>query len=265
MTGKGSIIMAGLGLNMERETPLGVIEAAKECDAVYLEAYTSMDAERKTGFREILGTEVEVLDRSEVEEKDLIVEAALEGKRVLFLTFGDPLVATTHQEMRLRAVKQGIRVDVIHAGSVLAAVPGLLGLQHYKFGRTTTLARRQGDYFPTSPYDVIKDNKKRGLHTMILLEIDTAEDYVMTAGEGITILEDMEKKKGEGIMKGEALICVVSRAGTPVPGLWSAKLSDLRNVNFGPTPHTIVVPGKLHFMEAETLVQLGADKGILEE
>ena len=45
------------------------------------------------------------------------------------------MVATTHQELRTRAIKLGIETRVIHGSSVLSAVGGELGLHSYNFGR----------------------------------------------------------------------------------------------------------------------------------
>ena len=117
-----------------------------------------------------IGKKIEVSSRDETENGDKIIDSALK-ENVVFLTCGDPMTATTHVDLRLRAVEKGIKTRIIHGGSIVTAVPGLLGLQNYKFGRTTTLAYPEKNYFPTSPYDVIKDNKKMGLHTLILLDI----------------------------------------------------------------------------------------------
>ena len=44
------------------------------------------------------------------------------------------------------------------------------------------------------------------------------------------------------------------------------KLSKLIKYDFGKPPHTLVFPGKLHFMEAEALVELaGAPREIVKK
>ena len=57
------------------------------------------------------------------------------------------------------------RREILKTGAAsLAALPapGLLGLQHYKFGRTTTLVRPEANWSPTSPFDAVAENHARG-------------------------------------------------------------------------------------------------------
>jgi len=203
----------------------------------------------------LLGRPVTVLGREEVERGDRILEAARKGDACL-LVVGDPFSATTHVELRLRARKEGIPVSVVHGASALTAVPGLLGLQHYKFGRTTTLPFPEKGHSPDSPYDMIAENLSRGLHTLVLLDIRADKGLLMTANEGLGLLAGLERRKRGGLLGPEALVCVVARAGSESPVVRAGPLARLEREDFGPPHHSIVVPGKLHFMEAEALVEL---------
>jgi hypothetical protein len=49
------------------------------------------------------------------------------------------------------------------------------------------------------------------------------------------------------------IICVVARAGSDKPTIKAGTIKDLINQDFGLPLHTIVIPGKLHFMEIEAL------------
>ena len=179
---------------------------------------------------------------------------------------GDPFSATTHVELRIRARKLGIPVTVVHGASALTAVPGLLGLQHYKFGRTTTLPFPEKGYFPESPYDIIVENHSRGLHTLVLLDIQADKGRLMTANDGMGILSELENRKRGGILGPDALVGVVARAGSALPVVRAGRLAVLAKEDFGPPHHSIVVPGKLHFMEAEALVELaGAPADMFEK
>jgi diphthine synthase len=169
---------------------------------------------------------------------------------------GDPFSATTHVELRIRAKKEGIPVSIVHGASALTAVPGLLGLQHYKFGRTTTLPFPDRGYYPESPYEMIAENLSRGLHTLVLLDIQADRGRLMTANEGLGVLAELERRKKGGILGPEALVCVVARAGSQRPVVRAGRLAGLAKEDFGPPHHSIVVPGKLHFMESEALVEL---------
>ncbi|NIA11105.1 MAG: diphthine synthase, partial [Nitrospiraceae bacterium] len=119
----------------------------------------------------------------------------------------------------------------------------------------------EGDYFPTSPYDVIKENMKMGLHTLVLLDVGKK---FMTANEGIELLLEMGRRKGDGTVGKKTLVAVVARASSPSPVVRAGYPEELIKENFGPPLHCIVVPGKLHFMEAKALVMLaGAPEEIM--
>lgn len=246
----------GLGLHDEKDMSLRALEEARTCDTVFAEFYTAVPAGAAAGKLEtLLGRKVSVLDRVEVERGDVILEAS-RGSDACLLVVGDPFSATTHVELRIRARKQGIPVTIVHGASALTAVPGLLGLQHYKFGRTTTLPFPEKGYFPESPYDMIAENLARGLHTLVLLDIQADRERLMTGNDGLGILLELERRKRGGILGPEALVGVVARAGSARPVVRAGRLSALATEDFGPPHHSIVVPGKLHFMEAEALVEL---------
>jgi diphthine synthase len=246
----------GLGLHDEKDMSLRAVDEARSCDVVFAEFYTAVPAGATTGKLEtVIGRSITVLGREEVEKGDRILEAARCSDACL-LVVGDPFSATTHVELRIRARKQGIPVSIVHGASALTAVPGLLGLQHYKFGRTTTLPFPDKGYFPESPYDMIRENSARGLHTLVLLDIQADRGRLMTASDGFEVLSELERRRKGGILGPEALVCAVARAGSPSPVIRAGRLAALANEDFGPPHHSIVVPGKLHFMEAEALVEL---------
>ena len=261
---KGKLSFIGLGLYDEKDISLKGLEEIKHCDRIFAEFYTAklvgtnLDKIQKT-----IGKEITVLSREETEKGDKILNF-VEKENVAFLTCGDSMTATTHVDLRMRAIKLGVETTVIHGSSIVTAVSGLLGLQNYKFGRTTTLAYPEGDYFPTSPYDVIQNNKEMGLHTLVLLDIKADKDRYMTANEGINLILQMEEKTKKNILNKDSIICVVARAGSDNPVVAAGSISNLMDEDFGLPLHTLVVPGKLHFMEVEaleTLAQLPAQQG----
>lgn len=250
---KGKLIFIGLGLYDEKDVSLKGIEEIKKCDKVFAEFYTAiLSGTDVKKIEKIIGKKIEVLTRDETEKGKKILELA-ETKNVVFLTCGDPMSATTHIDLRLNAIKMGINTKIIHGSSIFTAVPGLLGLQNYKFGRTTTLAYPDKDYFPTSPYNIIDFNKKLGLHTLVLLDIQAEKKRYMTANDAMKLLLEMEEKIKGNIFKQDSIICVVARAGSDEPVVAAGFIKDLINRDFGPPMHTIVVCGKLHFMELEAL------------
>lgn len=252
----GSLTFVGLGLWDEKDVSLRGVEACREADVVLAEWYTAFLAgATHERLEAALGRPVRVLPREEVESGEAILKEARE-KRVAFLTAGDPMTATTHLDLRLRAHKEGIATRIVHGASIATAASGLLGLQHYKFGRATTITFPQGNWFPTSPYDVIKENYQRKLHTLCLLDIRAAENRYMTAAEGAQLLLRMEDERKEGLLERLSFACAVARAGSPQPRVVCGQLGDLAEADLGPPLHVIVLPGELHFAEEEALVGL---------
>ena len=248
------LTLIGLGLCDERDITARGMDEIREADVIFAEHYTSQLSTRSVSrLGEAIGREIVMLTRQEVEGGSRIIESCRSG-RVAFLVAGDPMTATTHVDLRLRAAKEKIETGIIHASSVFTAVPGLLGLQHYKLGRTTTLPFPQEGYLPTSPCEVIVENLERGLHSLVLLDIDSENDRYMTANEGLNVLEEMANKLDVSEKIGDdLLVAVVARAGWPDCQVAAGMLKDMRTRSFGPPLHTLVVPGKLHFMEEEAL------------
>jgi diphthine synthase len=250
----GRLALVGLGLYDEKDLTIRGLEEIRSADVVFLEHYTSRLSEGAISrLSEITGKDIQMLSREEVEDASGILDAC-RGKRAALLVVGDPLTATTHIDIRLRAEREAVETTVVHAPSVLTAVPGLLGLQHYKFGRTTTLPFPQEGYLPTSPCEMILENLERGLHSLVLLDIDSENDRYMTANEGMLLLTEMARKLGRAErLSPETLVCVVARAGSPDCAIAAGRLDDMRLRDFGEPLHSLVVPGTLHFMEEEAL------------
>lgn len=258
------LVFIGLGLFDEKDVTLKGLEEAKKCDRVFAEFYTArLMGSSKEKLESLFGKEIKILSRKEVEDERIILNEA-KDKNIAFLTPGDPMTATTHVALRIQAAEMGIKTKIIHGVSIVSAASGLLGLQSYKFGRTTTLPFPEKDYFPESPYDVIRQNKENGLHTLILLDIKP--DRLMTANEGMKILLRIEEEKKEKVITQDTLMCVVARAGSDDCLTSVDYVKALLNKDFGTPMHSLVIPGKLHFMEEEALVKLAnAPESIIKE
>ncbi len=259
------LYLVGLGLYDEKDISLNGLEAIRFADVVYAEFYTArlFGGDLKS-LESLAGVTINILRREEVEEENLPIKQA-ETKNVAFLTAGDPLMATTHSDILMEARKKGIKTRVIHASSILSAAPGIAGLQAYKFGKVTTIPRAEENYFPHSPYQVIGENKKMGLHTLVLLDIQAHRDYYMTANEGLEYLMCVEDERNEGLITEDTLAVVIARAGSAEPMVRADRVNVLTGEDFGGPLHCIIIPGDLHFLEAEGLVILaGASEEILE-
>ena len=110
------------------------------------------------------------------------MEAARVGN-VAFLVVGDPLSATTHTDLIVRARQYcapdaseptPVPVRIIHNASITTAL-GSSGLAGYNFGQTVSLVFFTETWKPDSFYDRIKDNADLGLHTLVLLDIKVKE------------------------------------------------------------------------------------------
>jgi len=251
---KGRLTFIGLGLYDENDITLKGLHELQQCDVVYAEFYTSkLSGTTQQKIEKTIGKPVEILSREQIENAAVLLDRA-ESEHVVLLVGGDPMMATTHVDLRLRAMERGIPTSLIHNSSIVTAAPGLLGLQNYKFGRTATLAYPEKEYFPTSPYEIIKENRSLGLHTLVLLDIQNDRGRFMTANEGLDLLLRMEQQIGNHIIDETSVVCVVAHAGSLHPIVASDTVARLRKKDFGPPLHTLVIPGNLHFMELQALV-----------
>ncbi|MES2154105.1 MAG: diphthine synthase [bacterium] len=245
-----SLHLVGLGLHDAKDITVKGLERVKAADEVYAEFYTAILAGTShVALEAFLGRPVKLLDRLGVEVggDDLVKRA--KSREVVLLTAGDPLTATTHTDLMVRAGEAGVECRIVHAPSIYSAAPGLLGLQHYKFGRTTTLVRPERNWAPTSPFDALVENHARDLHTLVLLDIKADEEYFMTANQGLALLLDLAAKTGNPWFNGRTQVGVVARAGADVPVRRTGAVADLLEQDFGPPLHCIVVPGQLHDVE----------------
>lgn len=250
----GKITFIGLGLNDEKDISLKGVKEIKKSDLVFAEFYTSqLTGTSLEKLEKKFETKINVLNREETENGEKILKPAEEEKKIVFLTCGDTMTATTHIDLRIQAKKRNISTSIIHGSSIVTAAPGLLGLQNYKFGRSTTLVYPKKNYFPMSPYQVIKENLNLGLHTLVLLDIEAEKNQYMTANEGMKILLDMEKKQKDNLITENNVICVIGKAGSSKPTIKAGIIKELLNIDFGEKLHTIIIPGKVHFKEIEAL------------
>ena len=164
---------------------------------------------------------------------------------VALLVPGDPLVATTHIQLMIDAKSKGVEVKIIHSSSIYTAVAET-GLQLYKFGRATTLAFIEKSFKPSSPFEMIIENRKAGLHTLVLLDVKEDGRY-MTIADGIYVLSELGFEK-------DSKIIACCRLGSGEQKIRYGMMENLANdQSLGGTPAVIIIPGRLHFKEEEAL------------
>ena len=248
-----TLYLIGLGLSDEKDITVKGLEAVKKCDKIYLESYTSKLECSHSDLEKFYCKKVEFANRTFVEDaKQLLSES--KKQNVALLIIGDPLCATTHWDILQRAKEQDIKTEVMHNASIINAV-GATGLQVYKFGKTTSIPFPQEKFEPETAYNVIKENKTIGAHTLVLLDLKPEENKFMTVKEAIEILRKIERKRNEKIFLPKDWCLGVARLGAHDQKIIAGTATEVSDADFGAPVHALIVPGKLHFMEEEALKQ----------
>ncbi|MCX8197297.1 MAG: diphthine synthase [Candidatus Micrarchaeota archaeon] len=249
------LVFVGLGISDEKGISIEGLEALRSSDKIFAEAYTNFLPEGTIErLQALAGKSIQLLSRKEVESESIILEAA-KSQNVAFVVPGDPLIATTHISLLLAAKKQSIPVKVIHSSSVLSAAIGESGLQAYKFGKTATIAFWKENYKPTAAYDAVLENKKRGLHTLLLLDIDE-QLGPMEPQQAAQILLEMEKQAKGGLFSCDTKVVLIQGAGWKKSQTLYLSLGQILKMRAQKAPSVFVVPGRLHFLEEEFLSSL---------
>ncbi len=238
-----TLYIAGLGINDEKDISIKAIEVLRECDEVYCELFTNKwDGDIKN-LESLTNKKITILSRAQTESEFLIKMA--ENKKICLLVPGDPLAATTHFSLFQEALKRNIETKVIHSSSIFTAVAET-GLHLYKFGRTVTLCSPKKNYDPKSPFHMIEENAKQGLHTLILLDVDSESGKYMSVKEAAEMLIYHDKKYEE------TKIIAVCCLGGEKQKIKYAKTEKIKTEKFT-EPAVLIIPGALHFTEEEAL------------
>jgi diphthine synthase len=246
------LTFVGLGLYDEDSVTLRGQNAIRAADTVFAECYTSVLAgttlERLESAHDVT---IEVRNRAGVEENPEPILAAAERDSTVFLTGGDPMVSTTHVDLRLRAADRDIETRIVHGTTAQTAASSLTGLQNYRFGKATTLPFPEvhpTDGLPQSVLDVVSENRKRNLHTLVYLDIDPDADRYLHGPAAAERLADRHRADALGV--------IVARAGSADPTVRADRLDRLATADVGPPLHLLVLPADLHDLEAEALETL---------
>lgn len=234
------LYLIGLGLNYDSISTYG-LTILKRCKKIYIEDYTVNFPYSKTKLAKALGKKVIPADRDFIEGLSIIDEAT--KKDVALLIYGSPLTATTHITLLDEAKKSEVKTKVIYNASVLDAVPES-GLQLYKFGKITSMPRWQPEkgFKPDSFMEIIKENQSIGAHSLILIDIG------LKFREAIKQLKASAKKHKMKLRK--ILIC--QTLGTKQQKFLYRDIGEIGEYTIR-IPYSLVIPGRLHFMEKEFL------------
>jgi len=249
------LILLGLGLTGWNSLSLEGVNLIKSAVKVYLEDYTSpVSANLKKDLEKITGKKIEVASREFIEDGREIIKESRQGNIVL-LSYGDPMAATTHMDLRVRAANEGVETRVIHNASIMTAIFGETGLHAYNFGRTVTMIR-SGLTLQSTVANTVFENFLRRLHTLILLEYNSVSGFFLDPSDAMSSLLATEKELKQNIFNKDTFLLVASRIGGQDQSIISGRISSLKQKDFGKPPHVIIIPGRLHFTEIDALKTL---------
>ncbi len=247
-----TLYLIGLGLADEKDISVKGREIVEQCDLVYVENYTSLLQCSANDLEQFYNRKIILADREMTEQGTGKIVHQAKDRNVAFLVVGDPFSATTHIELFKLAKEQNVDVQVIHNASILTAV-GITGLQLYKFGKVTSIPFLEDHPHLETPYTVLSENQKMGLHTLFLLDLKPTQNKFMTVHEALDILEKIESKKNQKIIHNDLIVVGCARLGSETYVIKSGKLQQIKKHDFGNPPHCLIIPGKLHFTEEEML------------
>jgi diphthine synthase len=243
----------GLGITGPDSLSENTKKIISDSDVVYFEQFTSpMPDSDVQKIKQITKGEFKFAPRWLVEDGKEILENA-KTKKVSLLSFGDPYIATTHIELRTRAVQEKIQTGTVHASSAITSLVGECGLHYYKVGKIVTI---MSGIPSTTAYYTIFENLKLGNHTIVLLEYNQNKDFFLDPKEALQSLLATEKEQIRKVISDSTYAIVTSRIGQDSQKITSGKLASLLGADFGAPPHSIVIPGALHFTESDALKAL---------
>lgn len=262
--------LIGLGLGDAKDITVKGLEIVKKCDKVFLEGYTSILTVGKDVLEKFYGCPLIIADREICESYiDKILKEAKE-KDIALLVVGDPLGATTHTDMLLRAKEFGVETQIVHNASIMNAV-SCCGLQLYNFGETISIPYWTENWKPDSFYEKIIGNYSRNLHTLCLLDIKVKEpteesltkkvrQYMdpkfMSVKEAAQQLIQIIENNPDSVIHKTSLAIGLSRVGAPDQKIVAMSLEEMQHLELGPPLHSLVLPApNLHPLELDYLAQ----------
>ena len=195
---KTGLALIGIGPGKVSSMTLEAVNLARKADVRLYEAYTALWSESALHELEQEIGSIERIMRPTIEQPEDLLEMA-KNQLVAVLVVGDPMQATTHIDLQLRAESAGIAVHIVHGISITTLVPGATGVSNYKFGRSTTLTYPYGEWIATSPLEVMLQNYSQKLHTLVLFDLDpsgagTGDQQPMQASDAAESVAKMVSK-----------------------------------------------------------------------
>src|SRR3989344_1582143 len=206
------LYLIGIGLS-KGDISMSAVAATEKCSSIYLEQYTSIYEASPRELELLFGKSINLLSREQTESMEFLEEA--------------------------KTKKRDITYEIIHSVSVLTAVAET-GLSLYKFGKVTSIPKPQENFKPTSFVNILKQNQSIDAHTLFILEPE------LKLSDAIDIL-----LKATSIVTSDTFAIGCARLGRKDAKIAYNNLEELRKIDFGSTPHCLIIPAKLDFKEEE--------------
>ncbi len=238
------LYLIGTGLYYLNDMPLRAIDILKKADEIFLERYTNInDISFLSRLEKLIEKKILIVDRETIESDELIDRAI--NKKVVLLVPGDPLFATTHISLIIECKRREIEYKVIHASSIISSI-GETGLLPYKFGAVSSIPLFYENFKPTSFFDVIEKNQRNGMHSLVLLEYKSKDEFV-DPDTAINIIKNISNERRKVINLDNSI--VISKLGSDQQRIvfYSNKKDKLE------PPFSIVIPGGISEIEKEAI------------
>lgn len=268
------LYVIGIGIDEFESLSLGSLEILKKSDIVYLERFTGfISDEFMKNLSSLLRNPSDSKSRNDIEIKFIKRWFVEDGREVLenakkshvsILVYGDPLVATTYNELLVRAKKQSIEFRVIHSSSGILSLMGESGLQPYKFGKMVTMM--DDPMSSITVYNTIYENMCLGLHTLILTEYNNDDEknnfqsssnpFFLSPSRVMDLLLEREKEIKLINFSAETFGMVATKIGHKESAFNSGTIKSLLKLEYAGGPNSIIIPGRLHFTEVDAISHL---------
>ncbi|MEL9929399.1 MAG: diphthine synthase [Sulfolobales archaeon] len=250
--------LIGVGLHL-RMISLEALDILKNsCDYIFYEEYTSSSSEGSLkDLEKLIGRKMEKLYRRDLEDLsgEAIIKKIKEGGRVCLVSWGDPLIATTHVALATRIMRMGYSIRYIPGVSSITASLSLTGLMIYRLGKVSTITYPKDGILSEYPYLVLYDNISRELHTIFLLEIDEEKKIFMNVKDALDILIELERRFEKKVISDDKLAIGLSIGSRSI--ICGGSIRYLRTVSIERYPQILIIPAKLYFTEEEYLRSIG--------
>jgi len=251
---RGKLYLVGMGLS-PRYLTVEAQEVISRADVVLVEGYTSrLDISELATI--LKREDLRLVTRRDLEELSgrTILDMLDKGMDVVLITPGDPLVATTHVTLLIEAHRAGFEFHVVPGVSIIPTAVAFCGLMIYKLGRVATVVYPKDGITFEYPYDIIKANDDRNLHTLLLLEYDGEKGIAMRAVDALKILKEIEERRRENVVVEDRLVAVAASLGYPDFSVCIDKLEEVAKMDVKSVPQTLIfVSPRPHPVELEMI------------